>query len=938
MKKKSLLILPILGAFLLAGCELQIGSLHIGGKKNNEPEQQQEQEQKQNDQQSGGDQSGNTDPGEIYQHATKLDKDPKAPFYLKVGETRQISVTLSPSPTLAKEKTISWSLTGNFLTYQVDSERTNKVSITGVSPGVAYLKATNDYNDTLTQTFTIKVIDFDEENAYLWQYESSDRYEFGYQNAEGLKNGTAEGDAKLGDLTWHYTRSRVTSLQSTKGAIGFGKGKEPEEHIHLETTTDRLVDKFTIEAASANSLAKMTIKVGDTVYMNELTVPDDEYDVVKTIYSDTVLPNYGKIEIDVITPSYDPDLELTNPSYRAPGAFLLKSILIDFKEEVIERIEIDRDSEHQVDYYENEEITLAGLKLSKISNRGVKIPVDIDLEEQNENLVVLPLLSGEASHTAKKVELSLRVDGYDDPFTTTYNIHVRGNDWVPSALQVEGSVSSQFLIEGDEVDYSNLRVKAIYDLSSGDVSIFKFEESNYLSFAYGSEGDPFVAEKVMDSGYTIVVTGNFTSKDETQHSAPSTTLVVNSGILNITEAVYDRIDYRRTAAYEAIPGLNTTGKAITYTTGKNDRVQISYEKVAAGNRVSDGKALPKSNGNIFINILDTNLSIDKLNIEFAAVNKNKNEYTLYSSIYGGDIYGEALMKAENYKIIYSEFEEHTNALYFEPSTTNYVGIVSILIRYKEVSHIQYDVSCEGTPTKMDYLEGEKFDPTGLSVLLTPNGSEQSVNITDYVKWYDGSSYSTAPQETLLPASTYVVGVFRDKTFNVNIGSVTAESVSVVRVTNVDQLVEGGKYYITCPSAHLVLKGSTANGDIRTANGSVQDDTITGGDNMNINIILKDDYMDITPVEDGKFTISSRNGGYLGITKGGSATCSSSVPNRNFEITINGNGTFTIKLTCMTYNSDDTEKGEVTMYYGSNGSTLFNLYTTDKANIVIYKVS
>ena len=75
------------------------------------------------------------------------------------------------------------------------------------------------------------------------------------------------------------------------------------------------------------------------------------------------------------------------------------------------------------------------------------------------------------------------------------------------------------------------------------------------------------------------------------------------------------------------------------------------------------------------------------------------------------------MKAENYKIIYSEFEEHTNALYFEPSTTNYVGIVSILIRYKEVSHIQYDVSCEGTPTKMDYLEGEEAGVKSCSIMV-----------------------------------------------------------------------------------------------------------------------------------------------------------------------------------------------------------------------------
>ena len=89
---------------------------------------------------------------------------------------------------------------------------------------------------------------------------------------------------------------------------------------------------------------------------------------------------------------------------------------------------------------------------------------------------------------------------------------------------------------------------------------------------------------------------------------------------------------------------------------------------------------------------------------------------------------------------------------------------------------------------------------------------------------------------------------------------------------------------------------------------------------------------------GKYTICTPGGGYLGITKGGSATCSGSVPNREFEFTINADGTFTMMISCMSYNSDDTEKGQVTMYFGSNGSTLFNLYATDKANIVVYKTN
>ena len=56
---KKLILLPIIGGFLLAGCELQIGSLHIGGKKNSNnnsgSEQQQEEQKQQEDQKTSTD-------------------------------------------------------------------------------------------------------------------------------------------------------------------------------------------------------------------------------------------------------------------------------------------------------------------------------------------------------------------------------------------------------------------------------------------------------------------------------------------------------------------------------------------------------------------------------------------------------------------------------------------------------------------------------------------------------------------------------------------------------------------------------------------------------------------------------------------------------------------------------------------------------------------
>lgn len=936
MKKKLLLILPI--SMILCGCKFSIfGKTFTFFEKKSAPESEQKDTKPSNDQQVIND----VEPEDPTKHATNMSMTPNAPFYLKVGETKDISVSLSPAPTLTSEKTIAWSLKGEYITYVVQ-ENTYKVKITGTNPGTSYLTATNTYNQNLTKTFTIKVIDFDEENNYLWQYASSDRAQFGYDNTEA-KMGTLEGDAVLNGMTWHYTRSNLTSLQSSMGAVGFGKGQAPETHVHLETTVDRLVNKFTLEAGSAHSQGRMTIKIGDTVYMNNKVLPKDDYDVIPTIESDPVLPTYGKIEIDVYTPEYD-ESRADDPTYQKPGAFYLKSIWINYKEEVIDRIQLAADSEHKVDYYKGENFTLDGLKIQKHTERDVLIDVDIDKEEELGNFTYVVEDFNTASHIAKDVRLSLRVDGYDDPFELTIQVHVRDESWVPSGIEILGEVEHQLLIEGDEVDYSNISIRVIYDEDTEDYMYCKFEESEIFSFRYGSEGDPFVAEKVMENGYQIAATGYFVPVDGIRTQTVTGYLTVPAGTLSITEAIFDRIDFRRSTTYQKLveAGLNTTSKPLSYTYEKTNRVRIDFDKVSKGNRLSDHKELPKTLSDFHITILDTNLSVDKLNIEFAKMSSKDNNYRLFSSIYGGDIYGDLLANAKNHKIIHEDFEEHTNNLLLAPGLTSTgstvnanTGIASILIRYVETPHVTYSLSTGDTaPTKLVYQEGETFDPTGLVVSLTETGKDESIDVTQYVKWYDGSSFNDEPQETLLPASTYVVGVFHEKTFNIDIERVDPVAIHVTLVTDPSEFTTDGRYYITCPSTRLVLLGSSANGDVFTAKGCSQEEELTFGNEMNMNILLEDDYVTITPLENGKFTINTAKG-FFSITNSGNATCSNTAANyREFSITIDEYGIVHAEI----FRDDGNGEGPK-FYLGCNESSkVIKLYSTDKANIAIYKVA
>ena len=610
--KKRILLLPIIGSFLLTGCKLNLFGKTIYLFEN-KPSQQEEKKEKQEP--SEEEQTKPIDdviPEDMHKHATSLTyatNSPNAPFYLKVNEVRNIGVSLSPSPDLDEEKTVSWSIdTDGIVKYDVNESDTKKLTLTGLKAGTAKLTATNDYNQNLTYTFTIKVIDFDEENDYLWQYTSADRAQFGYVNEEGKKAGVTEGDAVLNGVTWHFTRSKATSLQSSMGAVGFGKNAEPETLIHFETDNIRTVEKFTIEAASANSLAKMTVKVGDTVFMDEVSVPRDYYDVIVTIKSaDNVTPTSGKIEIDVVTPEYDAK-EAVSSDYLTPGGFFLKSILINFASETVSGIKVADDSKHKVDYFVGEEFTLEGLALKKVSESGYEFDVDIAKEIEDGNLSYTAVDLSEASHSAKTVDLSLNVEGYDEPFACSFDIHVRGAEWIPTSLEIEGEVSAQELIEGDLVDYSNITIKAIYEVES-DFITYHFSKNNGFTYSFDENDDPFVALKKMENGYTIDVSRKFVSFDESSQVVLEAHLDVAANVLEITEAIFDRIDFEDAATLDKL-NIKSGARARSGVIGKDDRLRFDFTNVYKE------KGVGKVNKDFTITILDNELCFDSIEFTF----------------------------------------------------------------------------------------------------------------------------------------------------------------------------------------------------------------------------------------------------------------------------------------------------------------------------------
>ena len=317
MKKRLLAILPI--TFLFCSCSLQDFSIFgwkpFGQKNDDEHEQ-----------------SSPIDdvPVDEGTHISTITADPSAPFSMILETERVIKVTTSPgiSSLPEQERLFTWKVTSGDGVEIDEAEKSNQITVRAVKASSNNLiTVTNDYKPSLTKTFTISVVEVGE-NDFFWQYQSADRAQFGYTTE--TKTGVDEGDAILNGVTWHFTRSETTSLQSAKGSIGFGKGSAPETHVHLETTSERAPNKILIEAASAKSLGTLQVKVNGVTCIDQ-NVPEDSNGVFKRFDSGEITAGSGKIELDFLTPAYG-ESRIEDITYNPPGAFYLKSILIGFNE------------------------------------------------------------------------------------------------------------------------------------------------------------------------------------------------------------------------------------------------------------------------------------------------------------------------------------------------------------------------------------------------------------------------------------------------------------------------------------------------------------------------------------------------------------------------------------------------------------------------------
>ncbi|MBR4377444.1 MAG: hypothetical protein IKP50_00950 [Bacilli bacterium] len=333
MKKKLLLFLPI--AFLLCSCDNALTRLSIGNWK---PfgflaDKEQEEEEPKDD----GVHPGDVTPEDMKTHATSLTLTPSAPFQLKVGESKDLSVSLDNMSKIDdSEKKFEWSLSGDAVEYTLDEDSTRKATVVGVKSGSAQLTVTNTYNRNLSKAFKITVIDFNGENDYLWQFNNENKAPY-YNDLS--KFDKKEGRVNLRGIEWDYYREKGVKAHSGNGGLCFGlsggngSDPNPETRVTFEALNSRKVKSISIEASSTNSLSKMTVKVGDATFINNVTLEKPSGNVLSTYSSlSSITPAAGNILIDIETPEYSMSEAAADPYYKSPGNCCIKSIFISFEE------------------------------------------------------------------------------------------------------------------------------------------------------------------------------------------------------------------------------------------------------------------------------------------------------------------------------------------------------------------------------------------------------------------------------------------------------------------------------------------------------------------------------------------------------------------------------------------------------------------------------
>lgn len=405
----------------------------------------------------------------------------------------------------------------------------------------------------------------------------------------------------------------------------------------------------------------------------------------------------------------------------------------------------------------------------------------------------------------------------------------------------------------------------------------------------------------------------------------------------VTEKTYDFASMYADTESEFYKLVPSSAAAKVY---EDDDFVISFAKIAKPADSDKNPNCAKTNADIEIFPKNNKEVIKTINFEYAAQTNNNNRFDVYTSVLGGAPYTTKIASGDNSSVSAVIYDANINAVKLAANTNYNVALKTLTIKTVAGEHAVMDsvAFTEGAaPTKLEYNDGDLFDPTGLgeATVKFTNTEIPDVKIsTDSFTYYDGPSYDkpedhSGKKTTLSVGTTYIYAVY--KNFEIKIEGLTVELVlsTFSKVKSVSELSDG-TYLITCPSKKAILKGSADTSSTFGASKYIDYvDSCEFGDEISLNQLYENEVVTFT-LSNNVYHLSTLSGKNIGMTGSNGTSVAKSPEFIDWNISIDESGYATMSII-------DTAKENAPYYYGY-GSTTFKFTATSCSNVVLYKLA
>lgn len=436
-------------------------------------------------------------------------------FFMQKDEVLDFHVTFDNAGG-EDQKGIKWSSTNPNIVKITQNERYPEksyyVNLTALREGSCTITARSTFSTSLTCSVSITVIDNSEYTSF-WQ-KNPDAYEQKlFNNEYGLTSKT--GSIKLGNLTWNFEFEKTPIAVGGGQLFKFGSKDAPFGSVHFDTVNTEKIRKISVLCSSSAEhiddgspygksgsvgTSKITIKVGDTVYVDNINTPKNSNDssleldtVTGGVYDTT--PLEGNISID-FSPTY-----YTDPNINS-GAIYLKAIIIEYYRGPLDHIAVESVNDFNNQFYVGTKYNAKGIDVNAYFTEkpSVKVNVNHLASYQMDNIDE----SGNFidSNAAQPINVSFEYAGVTKSTSYTVNVAPRiSNIVIDGSLEEE---NSKYLVR-DEISYKGIHIKIYATGVEDPVQTFDLDSivDEKLLASFDVSNVHRYAIKTLQDGFTI---------------------------------------------------------------------------------------------------------------------------------------------------------------------------------------------------------------------------------------------------------------------------------------------------------------------------------------------------------------------------------------------------------------------------------------------------